>query len=90
MHIVCARAEVVATKLGIILLLLPYFFLSFHVLFSHKGFTYDFEFLHDFLSNNKKRALAQKKWGGTPPSPPKLSFLGGQQVECVNYAAMSK
>ena len=33
-----ARADVVATKLGIILLSFFFFFLSFHVLFSQKGF----------------------------------------------------
>ena len=42
-NVVRARADVVATKLGIIL---SFFllFLSFHILFSQKGFTYDFEF----------------------------------------------
>ena len=41
-----------ATKLGIFLLLPSFFLLlSFHLLFSQKGFTYDFEFLHAFLSN---------------------------------------
>ena len=62
-----ARVDIVATKLGT-LHLLPSFFLLlfFHLLFSQKGFAYDFEFLHAFLSN-------------------KLSFLGGQQAECVRY-----
>ena len=55
-----------ATKLGIILLFLSS---SFQVLFSQKGFTYDFEFLHAFLSNlvraeyvrtNVVRALADE------------------------------
>ena len=45
MDLVRALADVVATKLGFFLLL----FLSFHLLFSQKGFAYDFEFLHAFL-----------------------------------------
>ena len=47
-----ARADIVATKLGIILLLFSF---SFHLLFSQKGFAYDFDFLHAFLSNKKIR-----------------------------------
>ena len=47
--VVRALVDVVATKLGIILLS------SMHVLFSQKGFTYDFEFLHAFLSNKKNK-----------------------------------
>ena len=47
---------------------------SFHLLFSQKGFAYDFEILHAFLSSQKKIE------GRTPPSPPKLSFLGEQQA----------
>ena len=73
-----ARADVVATKLGIILLLLPYFFLSFHVLFSQKGFAYDLEFLHAFLSNKKIRF--SPKMGGTLPSPSRSSFLGSDMA----------
>ena len=46
-NIVRVLADVVATKLGIII------YFSFHVLFSQKGFAYDFEFLHDFLSNKE-------------------------------------
>ena len=42
-NIVRELADVVATKLGIILSS------SMHILFSQKGFTYDFEFLHAFL-----------------------------------------
>ena len=53
-NVVCALADIVAAKLGIILLLFS-FFLSFHVLFSQKGFVNDFEFLHAFLSNKKIR-----------------------------------
>ena len=44
-NVVRALADVVATKLGIIL--------SFHLLFSQKGLSYYFEFVHAFLSNNK-------------------------------------
>ena len=55
---------------------------------------YDFEFLHAFL-NNKKNKI-EPKIGGIPPSPPKLSFLGGHKscepfwgyrirLECVRY-----
>ena len=47
--VVCALADIVATKLGIILLL------SVQLLFSQKGFAYDFEFLHVFLSNKKNK-----------------------------------
>ena len=61
-HVVCARADLVATKLGIILLL-P----SFHKLFSQKGFTYDFEFLHEFLSNKKIKFNTQKMGGNLHP-----------------------
>ena len=46
-----ARADVVATKLGIILL--PSFFLP--RTFLQDGFTYDFEFLLAFLSNKKNK-----------------------------------
>ena len=67
-NVVRALADVVATKLGIIL------FCSFHLLFSQKGFAYDFEIVHAFLSSQKKIE------GRTPPSPPKLSFLGEQQA----------
>ena len=48
-NIVRELADVVATKLGIILSS------SMHILFSQKGFTYDFEFLHAFLSNKKNK-----------------------------------
>ena len=44
------------------------FFLSFNILFFQKGLTYDFEFLHAFLSNKKIR-FGQKKWGGAPLHP---------------------
>ena len=54
------------------------------VLFSQIVFTYDFEFLHDFL-RNKKKDYASQKIGGTPPSLPKFSFLGGQQAKCLHY-----
>ena len=59
-HVVSARADVVDTKIGII----PSFFLfSFHVLFSQKGFAYDFEFLHTFLSNKNKYEWTRKlRW----------------------------
>ena len=50
-NVVRARAEVVATKLGIIL---SFFFFQY-ILFSHNGFTYEFEFLHAFLSNKKNK-----------------------------------
>ena len=42
---VCALVDVVATKLGIILFLL---LLSFHLLFSQKGFAYDLNFCMPF------------------------------------------
>ena len=70
MHVVHVRADIVATKLGIILLL---FFSSFHVLFSQKGFTYEFEFLHAFLSN-KKIIFSQQKMGGPPIHPQNHNF----------------
>ena len=47
MNVLRVPADVVATKLGIILLL------SFHLLFSQKGFAYDFEFLLAFISIKK-------------------------------------
>ena len=46
-HVVRTRADVVATKLF-------FLFLSFHILFSQKGFTYDFEFLHALLREGVK------------------------------------
>ena len=55
------------------------------VLFPQKGFTYDFEFLHAFLSNRKNKIYHKQMGGGHPPLPPKSSFLGGQQAECVRY-----
>ena len=51
-HAVCARADLVATKLCIFpssSFLLLLFSFSMHILFSQKGFTYDFESLHAFL-----------------------------------------
>ena len=45
--VVRALADIVAIKFGIIILS----FSSFHLLFSQKGFAYDFEFLHAFQSN---------------------------------------
>ena len=45
---VCALADVVGTKLIIL-------FPSFHLLISQKGFSYNFEFLHAFLSNQKNK-----------------------------------
>ena len=54
MNVVRALVDVVATKLCIIL---SFFLLSFsfRILFSQKGFAYDFEFLHAFLSNKKNK-----------------------------------
>ena len=72
-HIVRARADVVATKLGIILP--SSFFLSFHILFSQKGFTYDFEFLHAFLGNTIWVALMIQLG----------KFVGGGGVADTNY-----
>ena len=70
MHIVRARADIVATKLGVILS----FFLpsSMHILFSHNGFTYDFEFLH---ANNKKFSN-KKNWEGGPLHPLTIVISG--------------
>ena len=51
-----AGVDVVATKVGIILSSSYFFFFflsSMHLLFSQKGFTYEFEFLHAFLSNKE-------------------------------------
>ena len=66
-NVVRALADVVVTKLSIILLL------SFliHLLFSQKGFANDFEFLHAFQ--------ATKNWGD-PPFTPQIVNLGGQQA----------
>ena len=50
MNVVCALADIVATKLGIIL-----FISSFRLLFSQNEFAYDFEFLHAFLRTKKIR-----------------------------------
>ena len=47
-NVVRALAYIVATKLGIILLF-------FDLLFSQKGFAYNFEFLHAFLSKKKNK-----------------------------------
>ena len=55
-----------------------FFLLSFQLLFSQKVFAYDFEFLHSFLT--KKIRFSLNKNGGNLPSPPKSSFLGGQQA----------
>ena len=49
--VVSVQSDVVATKLGIIFI----FISSCHLLFSRKGFSYDFEFLHAFLSNKKNK-----------------------------------
>ena len=61
MHTIAVRelADIVATKLGIIL------FPSFHLLFSQKGFANDFE----FLQVQKKEDLANKNWAHPPFSP---------------------
>ena len=50
MNVVRALADVVATKLCIILLSF-----SFRLLFSQKEFAYDFEFLYAFLSNKRNK-----------------------------------
>ena len=55
-----------------------YFFLflsSMHILFSQKGFAYDFEFLYAFLSKKK-----EKEDGG----------LRVQRTECVNKQNISQ
>ena len=57
-NIVHALADVVATKLGIILLSS-----SFHLLFSQKGFAYDFELLHAFLLVTTKIRFSTKEMG---------------------------
>ena len=54
LHVVRARAALVTTKLGIILSFF-FFFLSLHILFFQKGFTYDFEFLYAYLSNKNNK-----------------------------------
>ena len=53
-NVVRALADVVTTKPGIIL------FLSFHLIFSQKGFAYNYAFL-----SNKKIRFSQKQtfWG---------------------------
>ena len=56
-NVVRALADIVATKLGIILS-----FSSFHLLFSQKGFSYNFEV-------TKKIRFIPPKMGGTLPSP---------------------
>ena len=81
-HVVHTREDIVAIKI-IHYSSFFFFFLSFHILFSQKGFTYDFEFLDAFLSN-KKNKIEPQKLGGTPLHPPKSSFLGGQQAKCLS------
>ena len=46
------------------------------VLFSQKGFTYDFEFLHAFLSNRKNKIYHKQMGGGTPPFTPQIIIPG--------------
>ena len=67
-HVVHARADIVATKIYF-----SFFFSSMHILFSQKGFTYDFGFLLAFL-NNKKIRFRPKKWGEPPFTPQIVSF----------------
>ena len=54
-NVVRVLVDVVFTKLGIILLSIFLRSFSFHILFSQKGFVYDFEFLHAFLINKKNK-----------------------------------
>ena len=70
LNVVRALVDIVATKLGIILSSS-----SFQLFFSEKGFAYDFEFLHVFLSN-KKIKFRPKKWGGGPPFTPLIVIPG--------------
>ena len=78
MNVVCVLADVVATKLDIILLFSFSFFPSTY--FSpRRGLPRIFEFLHAYLSNQKIE-FSPKKIGGTPLSSPKSSFMGGQQA----------
>ena len=49
-----------------------FFFFSFHILFSQKGFAYDFEFLHAFLSNKKDKICPTKNGGGDHPFTPQI------------------
>ena len=70
-NVVRALVDIVATKLGIILLFLS----SFHLFFSQKGFAYDFEFLHAFLRNKTNKILPQNM-GGAHPFTPKIAISG--------------
>ena len=60
-NVVRSLADVVATKLAIILSS------SIHLLFFQKGFAYDFEFCYAFLKVTKKIRFRHKKLGGGPP-----------------------
>ena len=70
-----------ALNLALFFFLFLSFFFFLPLLFFQKGFAYDFEILHAFLSNKKTRFNPKKTGvGGALPSPPKSSFLGGQQA----------
>ena len=69
-NFVFALADVAAAKIGIIL-----FLSSFQLLFSQKGFAYNFEFLHAFLSN-KESKIQPKKWGLSPLHTPQIIISG--------------
>ena len=46
------------------------------LLFSQKELAYDFEFVHAYLSNNKKIRFSPNKWGGNPPITPQIVIPG--------------
>ena len=73
-HVVRARADVVATKLGII----------FSFFFFPITFGYDFEFLHAFLSIKKNKIYPPKNGEGPPlHSLNRYSWVNSRRSVCA-------
>ena len=68
-NVVRVLADVVAIKL-------------LHILFSQKGFAYDFEFLHAFLSNKKNKIEPKQKRGDPGFTTPQI-VLSGQTADIL-------
>ena len=77
-NVLRALAHIVATKLGIILLLFSFFLPS-----SQKGFAYDFEFLDAFLSNNKNKIWPKKMGETIHPPPNRHSWVDSRRSVCA-------
>jgi len=80
-NVVRARADVVATKLGIIVPSSSFLPCTFY----QKGLTYDFEFVHAFLGNKKNKIEPKNHgWVDPPVHPPnRHSWVDSRRSACA-------